>query len=191
MTDCLMRQVLTELAMLMHGKTQSWNSTGGKDVDRDPRPNGDSYPIAEAYAHRYALARNEVSRRIILSEAREELRQWRGHGTKRHDGESRVQEEARMVREGKGWTVEAVAQAFNCTPTRVRRACLEHGVLIDYLGILGERVDEDATARAERAARMNADGIKQEEIALQLGVSQATVSRLIRNAPSRREQAAA
>jgi plasmid maintenance system antidote protein VapI len=162
--------------LLMHGSTTSWNPTTRGTRDRDPRPTGDSYPVAENYRDQYAQAPGDIARRRVLNEARAELERWRGHGTQRHAGETQAQIDIRMVNEGEGWTVDEVSRAFHCTKSRVRTACAQHGVQIDYQDRLCRA---GAVSRSSMAAMMKEAGSTQQQIADILGVHQSQVSRLI------------
>lgn len=171
-----MQNVLLELMMLMHGSTSSWNPTTSGDRERDPRPSGDSNPIAEQFAHRYDQATSEIAKRRVLHDARDELDQWRGYGIQRVAGETQAAIDARMVREGEGWTLDEVARAFSCTKTRVRNACADHGIEIDYQNRL---CAAGAVSRASIAAAMKEAGSTQQQIADTLGIHQSQISRLI------------
>jgi hypothetical protein len=69
------RQVLAEFELISHGKTQSWDTSGGKSENPDPRPHGESKPFHEYWAYRWTL--EPVSGRpALLADAREALRCW-------------------------------------------------------------------------------------------------------------------
>jgi hypothetical protein len=165
-----------QLLLLSHGGVTNWAPTTSGTRDRDPRPTGDSNPIADHYAWMYANAAGDVSRQRVIHEAREELARWRGHGITRAPGETQAAKDARMVREGEGWTVDEVARHFQCTGTHVRQVCRQHEVEIDYRGVLCR---SGAVSRASMAASLRDAGSSQQEIAAALGVHQSQVSRLI------------
>jgi AraC-like DNA-binding protein len=171
------RQVLLELTLLSHGSVTNWAPTTSGTRDRDPRPTGDSNPVADQYAAAYADAAGDVSRQRVLHEAREELARWRGHGITRAPGETQAAKDARMVREGEGWTVDEVSRHFHCTRRHVRKICSEHGVAIDYRDVLSPL---GAVSRASMAKAMRDADTSQADIAAALGISQPTVSRLLK-----------
>lgn len=175
-----MRQVLTALAMLMHGKTQSWDSNGGRGGERDPRPGGDSYPIAEHYRDRYASAVSEHSKRQVLREAREELEQWRGHGECRHAGaETQEQRDDRMMREGDGFEPQIVAVRFHTSAQRVRKVRWakkrdpETGKPLPGSTPVEKPVDMD------RVRRYKAQGLSLRQIETLTGASKSAIHRML------------
>jgi hypothetical protein len=102
-----------QLLLLSHGGVTNWAPTTSGTRDRDPRPTGDSNPVADQYAAAYADAAGQIGRQRVLNEAREELARWRGHGIKRHEGESQEERDLRMLREGQGFDPQTVAVRFD------------------------------------------------------------------------------
>jgi hypothetical protein len=172
-----MRAVLTELMLLMHGSTTSWNPTTRGTRDRDPRPTGDSYPVAENYRDQYAQAPGDIARRRVLNEARAELERWRGHGTQRHAGETRDEQEARILKEGQGFDPQTVAIRFDTNAGRIRKLRVTSG----YLPETGEPLPgiQTKVASADKVRELAEQGCTLRQIKILTGVSKSTAHRIL------------
>lgn len=176
-TDQQMHAVLLELMMLSHGSTQSWNASG-RGGERDSRPPGESYPPAEAYRDRYAAASHDVARQRVLHDARDELETWRGHGIRRHAGESGQQQEQRMLREGRGFDPQTVAIRFDTNAGRVRKLRVSNGCLPET----GEPLPGAPVtpiAGPDRVLELHGQGCTLRQITTLTGVSKSQVHRIL------------
>jgi len=168
-------QLFIDLQLLPHGSTTSWNPTG--TIKPGTRaPSGESRPWHDEFLDDY---RRHGHRAITYW--RGELKRIRGHGRIRIIGESIADEDRRIAREGIGWMIEDVARKFRCTPTRVRRACLTHGVTINN-GILARATASEGVGRARQALAFADEGLTQQQIATLMGTSQPTIHRLLKMA---------
>lgn len=172
------RQVLLELTLLSHGSVTNWAPTTSGTRDRDPRPTGDSNPVADQYAAAYADAAGDVSRQRVIHEAREELARWRGHGITRTPGETQDERDLRMLREGQGFDPQTVAVRFDTNAGRVRKLRVEHGHLPETgTPLPGVKPVEAATP--ERVLELAGQGCTLRQITTITGVSKSTVQRML------------
>jgi hypothetical protein len=168
----------TQLMMLMHGTVTSWAPTTSGDRDRDPRPTGDSNPVVDQYDAAYNDAAGQIGRQRVLNEAREELARWRGHGIKRHEGESQEERDRRMLREGQGFDPQTVAVRFDTNAGRVRKLRVAHGHLPETgTPLPGVKPVEAATP--ERVLELAGQGCTLRQITTITGVSKSTVQRML------------
>jgi hypothetical protein len=131
---------------------------------------------------RSALERRLWLRESILSEARAELREITGCTEGPPELRSAALDEpgafaAMVVDEGEGFPAAEVALRFRTSLTLVRRFRAEAGREPDH-GRLP--VDDAGQDHRTRAAELVAQGMTQRQIAMVLGVGQATVHRLLR-----------
>jgi hypothetical protein len=173
-----MHAVLLELMMLMHGTTQSWNPTTSGSRERDPRPPGEAHPIAEHYATAYAAASNEIAKRRVLHEARDELQAWRGHGTRRHAGETREELEDRILKDGRGFDAHTVAIRFDTNAGRIRKLRVANGCLPDT-GYPLPGVELDQVRSPERVRDLHEQGYTLRQITTITKVSKSHVHRIL------------
>jgi hypothetical protein len=167
-----------QLILLSHGGVTNWAPTTSGTRDRDPRPTGDSYPIADHYAWMYANAAGDVSRQRVLHEAREELARWRGHGITRAPGETQEERDLRMLREGQGFDPQTVAVRFDTNAGRVRKLRVAHGHLPETgTPLPGVKPVEAATP--ERVLELAGQGCTLRQITTLTGVSKSTVQRML------------
>ena len=90
-------------------------------------------------------------------------------------GETKAQEDGRIVLEGRGWSVADVAQRFRCTPTRVRRVRLAAGADAatgEQTSVSLERLDE-----RQRAQELAQRGCSQRQIRMFLRCGGSKVER--------------
>jgi hypothetical protein len=175
------RQVLLALTLLSHGSVTNWAPTTSGTRDRDPRPTGDSNPIADQYAAAYADAAGDVSRQRVIHEAREELARWRGHGIKRHEGESQEERDLRMLREGQGFDPQTVAVRFDTNAGRVRKLRTEARHNPETGAPLPGAQDlQDASP--DRILELRRQGCTLTQIIQLTGAKKTTAARIIRKA---------
>lgn len=169
------RQVLAEMTLIQHGRTQALNATGGRSDNPDPRPQGETQPMHEEWAARWA---RDPSERTVEA-ARAELNAWRvrqvpadGDGTGEDDW---------ILKDGEGFEAGAVARQFNTTPTRVRKLRLaneresEFGLKTRF----AVRAEPDAR---ERVLNLAAQGCTLRQIEMQTGRPRETVRRWLKEA---------
>lgn len=175
------RLLLADLELLSHGSTASWNPAGGPGNERAALPFGESDPPHLSLRVKYLEATTDERRRQVVKMMHEAIREFRGFGVDRSRvvGETTEQQDARICREGEGFSAQEVARRFNCTPTRVRRVRLADGRDVD-LGRKPASAEAEANAEtgdpAAEAARMRANGMTVRQIAFALGVPKSTVS---------------
>lgn len=123
------RLLLAELELISHGSTQSWNSAGGAHGDNTAvLPYGESNPPHVYFRDLYLTQTTDEGRQRVVGKICGALREARGHIDRSHVvGETREQEDTRIISQGEGFTADEVAHRFNCTPSRVRRARLAAG----------------------------------------------------------------
>lgn len=168
------RLLLSQLELLSHGSTASWNPAGGH-TEPAALPFGENDPPHLRLRARYLAADSDEARTRAVNMMNKTLREFRGTGVDRSKvvGETREQEDARIVREGNGFTADEVALRFNCTPTRVRRVRLAAGR--DDVG--REPARPDATdVPAVEAVRMRSNGMTIRQIAFALSVPKSTIN---------------
>ena len=175
------RQLLAELELLSHGSTTAWNPTGGS-TDDAVVPYGESNPPHLRLRSRYLEQTDDAGRAGVVDEMRTTLRGQRGVGVDRSAvvGETREDQDARILQSGEDFSPEEVARRFDCTPTRVRRLRLADGRDVER----GRRHAPGAPGEdgATEAQRMKANGMSERQIALALGRHRTTVTRWLKKA---------
>lgn len=167
------RRLALDLELLSNGSVTAWGSSHGKAKSKPPT--GESMPPHLEFLADYHTAPGPESRRRVMAHWREELRRHRGRSRVVAVGDGTTEDDW-ILKEGTGWSAEDVARRFRCTQTRVRKLRLTSLRNAEDGKLLEGRTD--ATLR-ERAQAMRAEGLTQAQIGLRLGVSQATVSRLL------------
>ena len=186
-----MRSILARMEMLAHGGVTNYQPTGaGSGADTKP-PTGESRPPHEHWRRRWDLAveRDEetelresapitTQRRRVIEKARSDLDSYLKRTEGLVVGETEQELEARIVREGEGWSVEQVAQHCRCTVTFARKARLKGGVSV----ATGKRPDGlkiDSSDQAERARGYAENGYTERGIAMLTGLSKSTIRRVL------------
>lgn len=168
------RQILARLELLMHGKTQSFDSSGGKSDDRNPVPQGEARPPADHWRLIF-LRCAEHDLPALIREAQDELRailvRDQSGPPIEEDGDAW---ELRIIEEGEGHAADVVALAFACAVQTVTKFRRQHNRDLN----LGHPI----LAMPQHAAKLKDSGLNQTQIARALGVSQPTVSRLLASA---------
>lgn len=162
------RQVLAELELCSHGTITNYNASGAHSTERDPRPTGESQPPHLTFRKRLLEAPGPVERGMILTDAQDELRDFRRRvAPPVETTETSAQLDQRIcVKLGEGWTVSEIALACRVTPTRVRQAAAS-----------GKITKEDRSIQA-----LAAQGHSVKYIAIRLGIPKSTVHDAIRRA---------
>lgn len=161
------RQVLAELELLSHGKTQSWNASGrgGEPLF----PHGESRPPHLHWRERFVSATTEALPSLIQA-AREELTACR-RLERREDASGTTTVTQLVIAEGDGYDVIHVAQHYGLSPAHVRRIRHKAGVNVE---------DGSSVSQAQKARALASQSMTQSEIAVTLRVSQPTVSRWLK-----------
>lgn len=171
------RQVLARMSLIQYGKTQSFNSSGGKSENPDPRPSGESWTLQDHWAAEWARDPSHDT----LDAARDALDAWikrtapaEGDGT---DFEQWV------IDDGKGFAVEQVASKFGIAPQRVVRIRLKHEREAEFgLPVVAEtRVQRQDKSR-ERVLNLASQGMTVRQIEAVTGAKRETVRRWIKDA---------
>ena len=97
-------------------------------------------------------------------------------------GETEAELEARVVREGEGWTVEQVAQHCRCTPTFARKARLKAGRSVTTGKAPRETVIDPDDDLRSRALKLKREGISGRGIRLILKIGGSKLEQLLREA---------
>jgi hypothetical protein len=172
-TEAEFRQVLAEMSLLQYGKTQSFDSSGGKDSDRDPRPSGEAHPMADHYSLVWGYCVSDNDRREVLRAAREELSAWKVRTAPAVSDDSTLEDW--VVEDGEGFAVAQVASKFGIAETRVRRIRMRAERESEF----GLPLRFAAVASPERIRNLAAQGCTERQIAFQVGVSKSTVRRAL------------
>ena len=178
--DSEMRGVLARLELISHGSVQAWNPAGGRGRQDALYPPGDPRPPHIVFRELYDAAGSDEKRRGVIGAARAELESWTRRTAR---VEASVSLEDLIIEKGVGWDAESVALSLRCNVRRVRKTRRERAR--DELGYLLE------APAAVLAVLLAAEGLPQVVIARRLGVSQPTVSRMLRFRRGRREESAA
>ena len=189
--DRQMRQILARMELLPHGSITNYSPTGvGGSADTKP-PTGELRPPHEHWKRRWLLAveRDEETeqreattitthRSDVIEKAQADLDSYLKRTEGLVVGETEEQLEARIVREGDGWSVGEVAQHCRCTPTFIRKARLKAGVSIETGkqpdGLRADSVDQIAHAR-----ELARNGLTERQIAFFTGASKSTIRRVL------------
>jgi hypothetical protein len=177
------RQVLAEMSLLQYGKTQSFNGSGGKSENPDPRPSGEAHPMHEYWAERWTLE-SVTGRGALLTDAREALRAWKVRTAPVTDS---WDEHKAILEEGQGHAADVVARRFGRTPTYVRRLRLraedpkresEFGLPVSGEPTRAETKQQDRV----RVLNLASQGCTMRQIEMQTKVPRETVRRWMKEA---------
>lgn len=177
-----MRDILLRLWMLPWGKTSNYNPDGGGGVPDSRPPSGVRFDgPSERLPHEYwsrqwDRAVGTYQKEKVRDGAREELERWQHAPERFGDEEEGTEErEARMIREGRGWSPKDVSLHFNCTPKYVERVRRNAGVATDTGE--GMPVREDSPQEEEVKALI-ARGLSERQVRMFTGCGGSTIARL-------------
>lgn len=170
--DDEMRAVILAMRMLGGGKCQSFNSSGGKSENPDPRPQGEPDPLADHWVREWA---REASERT-LEAARAELRAWKRRETPAEDDGTDF--EQWVLDDGEGYAVAQVASKFGVAESRVRRIRLKAGRESEF-GVAGGFQRDNSR---DRVLNLASQGCTLRQIEMQTGVSKSKVQRWLKDA---------
>lgn len=186
--DAEMRSVLIELAVISHVPAAGYEPKGRSRatdsvlLSSDPRERDHTYFAARygpPFHHptpRAPGCQTDEQRAEVITWARGELRAIRGTGPRPQPvGETIAERDARIVKEGEGFTRREVAIRFRCGERDVTRARKNAGREPD----LGRQPEEGLPAdqRRGRVLKMKQNGMTPAQIARLLGVHRSTVER--------------
>jgi hypothetical protein len=178
--DRRMRQLLLELELVSHGTITAYNSSGGSAASVKALPPGESSPPHLRYRTAYNEAADDRRRWEVISEARVELESITRRLPTAPRGLSDAEVLIERVLELESWSANTVAMSLRCATRVVRRIRTDAG----RDGETGKVLDLTAVDRADLAARMQDEHkLNQAEVAKRMGISQQTVSRLLRTRP--------
>jgi hypothetical protein len=114
--------LLARMSLLSYGGTQHFGGRGGESGRIGPP--GESAPMADRWARRFAAASSGSALAALVEEAQAELNAWVVRPLAPDTTETWEELAERIVRDGWGVTAQECAVAMRCTPTMVRRARL-------------------------------------------------------------------
>ena len=193
--DQQIRSILAQMEMLAHGTITNYSPTGGGGVPDSKPPTGDGKPPHEHWRKRWERAvyddleeeHREATtitrhRQRVIEKAQADLDGYRKRAEGKIIGETEGELEARIVREGEGWTVEQVAQHCRCTPTFARKARLKAGrSVVTGKAPKDMAIDRDDDLRS-RALKLKREGVSGRGIRLILGIGGSKLDQLLREA---------
>src|SRR5215469_16385754 len=127
--DAKMRAVLREFTWLAAGGTLSYNSTGAGGVPSSREPKWEDNP-AEYWRDQWEKAVGTPRKLAVYEQAKAQLNAMKRRPITNHEPETGEEFEARVLREGRGWSVNDCAVHFRTTPTFVHRLRVRHGVRV-------------------------------------------------------------
>lgn len=171
-----MKAVLVSMTLLQYGRVQAFAGSSG-DTERDPRPAGESHPLAEKWLAEWHRDPTEDT----LAMARAELDAWKRSVPRDEDHE--WDEDEWILKDGEGFSAEQVARKFNRTPTMVRRLRVKNDRESEFGLSTRFPQDKERVPDAEaRVANLAAQGCTLKQINLQTGVPRETVRRWMQKA---------
>jgi hypothetical protein len=167
-----MAQTLAEMALLSYGKTQSFDSSGGKSESQDARPQGEAHPLAEKWHANWV----EDPIRETLEAARAELQAWRVRQALAEGDDSGLEDW--VIEDGEGYAPAQVATKFKIAETRVRRIRLKRGRESEF-GLSTDLPAVRVAGADERARNLYSQGCTLNQIAMQTGLHKTQVRRIL------------
>jgi hypothetical protein len=166
-----MRTILVRMSLLMYGRTQSFNSSGGKSENPDPRPSGESWTLADHWAGEW---RDRPTHETVQG-ARDELEAWlKRTAPVETDGTAF---EDWVIEDGMNYAVAQVAGKFGIPESRVRRIRLKHGRETEFGLVIDHAAEKDRSE--ERVVYLSGRGCSWREIAAQTGLHKTQVQRIL------------
>lgn len=172
-------EVRVQLLMLAEGSVTAWNKSGagGKpghrvlaDIDSHTQS------AVDVFARRWQHAQSDPARDEVIRDAWAHVKHERGHGRPPVQRVESREDIDKRILNARGWSPEDIAgsaQYLHTSASRVRKLRRAEGQDPET-----GRPDE----RAIRAKELAAANVSQREIARQVNMSQATVSRVLRRA---------
>ncbi len=167
------RQLLLQMeCWCSYGTTMNFSSSRGGDSSSD-RPAGESWPLHLEWASRWNKA---TSKGIVLIQAREAFERRQKQLRIEVVPETQAELEARIIKDGEGWSVRDIAQSCRCTEKMVRKARERANVSADTGKPIVKRKPE-APERLSEALAMRKRGLTLKQIGAILHCDAATVQR--------------
>lgn len=161
------RQVLADMEVwLQYGSTSSFEPVTSSGERTYGRPSGDGRPVHLLWRERWVSA-SVFERPGVLEDARVELAGLLKQKRVVVVPETVTELEARVVREGEGWSVADTARYCRCTETFVRRARSRASAA--RVVVLGDR--------RERVLELVAQGLSERQINMITGAARGTIRR--------------
>src|SRR6478735_4526547 len=101
-----MRQILARMSLIQYGKSASYNGSGARGENPDPRPQGESWTLADHWAAEWAKHPTHET----VKAARGELEAWLRRSTAAEGDGSEF--EQWVIDDGEGYAVAQVASKF-------------------------------------------------------------------------------
>jgi hypothetical protein len=170
------RQVLAEMSLIQYGKSASYNSSGGRSENPDPRPQGASWTLADHWAAEWAKADGDFDRLSeVYRAARDELQAWKRREAPAEGDDSTLEDW--VLQDGEGYAVAQVAGKFGIAEGRVRRIRLKAGRESEYGLVVDPASERDRSE--ERVIYLRDRGCSWREIAAQTGLHKTQVQRIL------------
>lgn len=182
--DPEMAEVLLAMEMLAGGSITNYSPTGTGGVADSKPPAGVRFdgrselPLHAYWRARYEQAVGNYQREQVYKAAQAELDAFRKRPKITISMETEEELEARIVREGQGWTVEQVAIHCRCTTTFARKARLKAGVSITT-GNAPSEIAIDSLDQREHAREMAENGATERQIEFVTKLPKTTVRRIL------------
>lgn len=179
-----MTEVLLAMEMLAGGSITNYSPTGAGGVADSTPPAGVRFdgssdlPMHAYWRARYERAVGNYQREQVYNAARAELEAFRKRPKITVIMETEEELEARIVKEGQGWTVEQVAIHCRCTTTFARKARLKAGVSVTT-GNAPKEVVLGAFDQREHAREMAENGATERQIEFVTKLPKTTVRRIL------------
>ena len=172
-----METVLRELTWLAAGGTLSYNSTGAGGVPSSREPRWEDNP-AEYWRDQWEKAVGTPCKLAVYEQAKAQLNAMKRRPITNHEPETGEEFEARILREGRGWSPNDCAVHFRTTPTFIHRLRVRHGVRVaDGTPEAPVVMPLPKNDRAARAKLLRAEGRTMRQIAMLLKCDPMTVHR--------------
>lgn len=167
-----MHDVVIGYSLLQYGSVMRWGRTP-PSAEGALLPQGEGFPPLDYWLEVLELQTSLSDVRIVVEQAREELKAWRCRPEPPPVGETFDDLKSRIIDEGEGWTPQEVALAMRCTPTLVRNVRAEAERDPDY-----GRPDGSLTHGLE----LLRDGVSLRAAAMATGIPKSTLHDAYRKA---------
>jgi hypothetical protein len=174
------RTLLARMALLSNGTVTKLGGRGGGESSRIGPP-GDSRPLVDEWAARFAGAQTADALARLFDEAQAALDHHLRRAFAPDTTETWEELASRIVRDGWGITAAECARAMRCTPSMVQRARLAEMRHPDTGYALPAKMDAVAWARA-----LDDAGLSERQIVAVTGMSKGGVYRMKNAGKARR-----